>query len=254
MPQAVPIHDWTRVDAGTWHAFHYTWIAEIRNALNRGVLPGGYYADPERRVPPYESDVLTLQEASDEIMDDSGGGVATVAAPAKVTALDVELTRSDEQDYAHKARRLVVRHERGDRIVAILELTSPGNKNRDASVSSFALKAADATEHGLHLTLIDLLPPTSHEGLAGLAGRVAAEAGFQKLSPVEGKPLWVVSIDAGEPKLYAKALAVGDRLPPLPLFYRPGRFVEVPLAETYAAAWESTPKRWRDVVTGERAD
>ncbi len=29
----MPIHDWTRVTAGTWHDFHLAWITEIRNAL-----------------------------------------------------------------------------------------------------------------------------------------------------------------------------------------------------------------------------
>lgn len=36
---AMPIHDWTRVTAGTWHDFHLAWIAELRNVLNGGLLP-----------------------------------------------------------------------------------------------------------------------------------------------------------------------------------------------------------------------
>jgi hypothetical protein len=39
----MPIHDWTRVPAGTWHDFLYAWITEIRNALNGGRLPPSYY-------------------------------------------------------------------------------------------------------------------------------------------------------------------------------------------------------------------
>ena len=35
----MPIHDWTRVDAGIFHAFHLSWIAEIARVLNRGQLP-----------------------------------------------------------------------------------------------------------------------------------------------------------------------------------------------------------------------
>ena len=30
----MPIHDWTRVDAGIFHAFHHDWITEIARALN----------------------------------------------------------------------------------------------------------------------------------------------------------------------------------------------------------------------------
>ena len=35
----MPVHDWTRVDAGVFHDFHNVWIAFLRNALNSGVLP-----------------------------------------------------------------------------------------------------------------------------------------------------------------------------------------------------------------------
>jgi hypothetical protein len=35
----MPVHAWTRVTAGTFHDFHNAWIAELRNALNGGVLP-----------------------------------------------------------------------------------------------------------------------------------------------------------------------------------------------------------------------
>ena len=40
----MPIHDWSRVSAGTFHDFHQGWTIEIRNRLNSGVLPDGYYA------------------------------------------------------------------------------------------------------------------------------------------------------------------------------------------------------------------
>lgn len=40
----MPIHDWTRVDAGIFHAFDHFWVTEISRAMNRGLLPGGYYA------------------------------------------------------------------------------------------------------------------------------------------------------------------------------------------------------------------
>src|SRR5438309_823998 len=40
----MPIHDWTRVEAGIFHDFHHGWIADIKRALNAGVLPPNYYA------------------------------------------------------------------------------------------------------------------------------------------------------------------------------------------------------------------
>jgi hypothetical protein len=40
----MPIHDWTRVPAGTFHFFHQGWVQNIAVALNTGGLPPGYYA------------------------------------------------------------------------------------------------------------------------------------------------------------------------------------------------------------------
>jgi hypothetical protein len=31
------VHDWTRVDAGTFHAFHTAWITHLSEALNGGL-------------------------------------------------------------------------------------------------------------------------------------------------------------------------------------------------------------------------
>jgi hypothetical protein len=40
----MPIHDWTRVDAGVFHDFHHSWINAIARQLNAGVLPDDFYA------------------------------------------------------------------------------------------------------------------------------------------------------------------------------------------------------------------
>ena len=57
----MPIHDWTRVDAGLFHAFHQSWIATLSRALNTGVSPPDYYAFPEQSIQGPLPDVLTLQ-------------------------------------------------------------------------------------------------------------------------------------------------------------------------------------------------
>ncbi len=43
----MPVHDWTRVRAGTFHFFHQRWIAALCDALNLGGLPDGYFAMSE---------------------------------------------------------------------------------------------------------------------------------------------------------------------------------------------------------------
>jgi len=43
----MPVHDWTRVPAGTFHYFHQRWIQALGDALNTGGLPPGYFAMTE---------------------------------------------------------------------------------------------------------------------------------------------------------------------------------------------------------------
>src|SRR5436309_5042916 len=80
---AMPMHDWTRVEAGIFHAFHHSWIEEISRALNRGLLPEDYYALPEQQAAGFGPDVLTLQDRNAA----DSGSTATRARPhARFTA------------------------------------------------------------------------------------------------------------------------------------------------------------------------
>src|SRR4051812_28028096 len=109
----MPIHDWTRVTAGTWHAFHLSWIAEIQLAPNGGLLPQDYYAQAEQIAGPLGPDVLTLQEVdpfpNGLATPSSSGGIAVVTAPPKA-----RLTcEAETNDYVLKRRTLVIRHTSG---------------------------------------------------------------------------------------------------------------------------------------------
>ena len=79
----MPIHDWTRVDAGLFHAFHQDWIGVLARALNAGVLPPDYFALREQSIRGPIPDVLTLKLSSGR--DEPNGtasGLAVAIAPA----------------------------------------------------------------------------------------------------------------------------------------------------------------------------
>src|ERR1700732_4923526 len=99
----MPIHDWTRVDVGIFHAFHHDWITEISRALNRGLLPSAYYALPEQFAGGLGPDVLTLRtpggNGTSPIPDASNGGVALALVPPRVRIR----MRSEANRYAAKA-------------------------------------------------------------------------------------------------------------------------------------------------------
>ncbi len=44
----MPVHDWTRLEAGDFHHFHQGWVVNLTNALNGGLLPPEYIARIER--------------------------------------------------------------------------------------------------------------------------------------------------------------------------------------------------------------
>ena len=86
----MPVHDWTKVDAGIFHDFHNVWIGLLRNALNEGLLPDGYYALSEQHAGKYITDVLTLHsetKAAESLPIPVPGGVAVAEAPAMPRAL-----------------------------------------------------------------------------------------------------------------------------------------------------------------------
>src|SRR5438552_14597008 len=84
----MPVHDWTRVDAGTFHAFHTLWISELMKSLNAGSLPKGYYALAEQVATRMQTDLLALRvpapapRTTPRIV--TNGGVAVAEAPPPV--------------------------------------------------------------------------------------------------------------------------------------------------------------------------
>ena len=51
---AMPVQDWSRIFDRAFHDFHLAWIAELRNALNSGVLPPPFMHSPNKSpIRPY---------------------------------------------------------------------------------------------------------------------------------------------------------------------------------------------------------
>ncbi len=251
----MPIHDWTRVEPGTFHDFHAAWIVEIRNALNGGLLPPDYYALAEQMAGPLGPDVLTLQASADsadetayEAEDEgSGASVVTLAvAPPKV-----RYTAAAEMDeYVLKRRTLVIRHASNDRIVALVEILSPGNKSSRHALRSFVDKVQEALYHGYHLLLADLHPPTIRDP-GGIHAAIWSRLSDEAYQPPADKPLTLAAYSAGAIKrAFVEPVSVGDRLCDMPLFLEPEAYVNVPLDATYEAAWRGVPRRWQRVLEG----
>jgi hypothetical protein len=246
----MPIDDWTRVPDGTWHDFHLAWIAELRNALNGGVLPADYYAQAEQIAGPLGPDVLTLQTSNPPSdgqatpAAEQRGAVAVAAVPPRMR-LTAETVMDD---YVLKRRTIVIRHVSGDRIVALLEIVSPGNKASRHALRSFVEKAVEALYRGYHLLIVDLFPPGPRDP-NGIHGAIWAEVSDAPFTLPPGEPLTLAAYSAGPVKrAYIEPTAVGRELIEMPLFLEPEFYVNIPLEPTYQAAYRGLPRRWRDVL------
>lgn len=243
----MPMHDWTTVEAGIFHAFHHRWISAISDVLNTGLLPAAYYALPEQQAAGFGPDVLTLQDQQPPADDAERGGTATAVQTRPQTRFVVE---TDHEFYRRKKSSIAVRHVSGDRIVAMIEIVSPGNKGSRHAIQAFVEKACELLEHRIHLLLIDPFPPGPRDpnGVQAAIWQEVEDAPF--VLPAD-KPLTLVTYECGlTTRAYIEPVAVGDALPDMALFLAADVWVKVPLEATYQTAFAVMPRRWRRVLEG----
>jgi len=241
----MPIHDWTKVEAGIFHHFHGEWIRTIGHALNDGLLPPTYYALAEQVAAGVGPDILALEDKTDDEMHDSnGGGTGLLVAQPKARIVE----ETGPEFYRRKQRVISVRHVTDDRVVAVIEIVSPGNKNNKNGIRSFLDKVSELLKKKIHLLVIDLHPPGKNDP-HGIHAAIWDDVWQAPTEPPAEKPLTVASYECTDQVVaYVEPIAVGDSLPDAPLFLVPGGHVLVPLEKTYQTAWEGVPRRWRNVI------
>jgi hypothetical protein len=230
----MPIHDWTRVDSGLFHAFHQDWIGVLARALNAGVLPPDYFALREQSTRGPVPDVLTLELPSgrDE-PGETGSGLAVSVAPPKTCLV----RRAEDTIYVHKADRIAIRHRHG-RVVAMVEIVSPGNKASKNELRAFVEKTSNLIAQGVHLLVIDLFPPSKRDP-QGIHKAIWDEFVEEDFELSADQRLILAAYDAGPPPVaYIEPVTVGEALPDMPIFLKPDFYVSAPLEETYRTTWD----------------
>ncbi len=195
-------------------------------------------------------DVLTLQgefESDDANgLETTDGGLAVAVAPPRMA---VRAHLGEDRVLAARSRRIVIRHSTGDRIVALLEIVSPGNKSSRDAVDQFVDKASAALNGGFHRQMIDLFPPGTADP-QGMHGSLWSSMGGQYQQPID-KPLTLAAYAAGGGGLldcYVEPTTTGSPLLEMPLFLSRERYVNVPLEQTYQDAYHGMPERWKRVI------
>lgn len=212
----MPIHDWTRVEAGIYHHFHQTWICTLCDSLNSGGLPDGFFALIERTFDDQHWTQLVHQ--------------------------------GDAESYATKANRIAIRRS-FETVVAVIEIVSPGNKHSRAALRSFVEKAVGFVRQGIHLLVIDLFPPSIRDP-QGIHKAIWDELQDEPFELPPDKPLTLVAYQAGLVKTaYIEPVAVSDVLPDMPLFLAPDFHVPAPLEATYETTWSVCPEPLRELLS-----
>lgn len=220
-----------------WESFHARWANSIADALQQ-ILPPRYVSEIQIHLGSnVEADVAEFEHPPepDESSPNGSGGVAlqTWAPPAPPLTMAAEFPDEIE---------VQVRDMLNDaRLVAVVELVSPGNKDRDGARRGFAAKCVAYLQRGIGLIVADIVTARRanlHNEVIRLLG-----TGEQYLLPEEASLYSVAYRPARRGKenqidLWPVGLAVGGTLPLLPLALRGTRAVPVDLEKTYTEARE----------------
>jgi hypothetical protein len=243
----MPVHQWARIKPQIFHDFHLAWGVHLSAAFNQGLLPPRFYALSEQHAGHEFSELMSLDI-------DSGGADRRAAGTPKRGYSPLNQARlaagGPKALYRALRRTLAVRHERGDRLIALVEILSLVNSDRPASVADFVRKVHAALRHEVHVLVVDLFGPGLHvpEGMHGAVwASIHPDA---RPEPMEKPVRLSAYVACRQPEALLESIAPGDALPDMPLFLEPGRYVQTPLESTYQAAYHGFPSRWRDVLEG----
>ncbi len=219
----------------SWEAVHGHWPSTIVNRLN-AKLPSGFFAEPRVHLgTAFEIDVATFEGAATESWSQrlagGNGGVATaVWSPPEPTVLvEGELPTPSEYE--------VLVYEPSDwerRLVAAIELVSPGNKDRIESRRAFVYKCESLLQKGVSVAIVDIVTARSanlYRELAELIGVAAPGSTNSSIYAVALRALRTT--DRWRVETWPHELTLGQPLPTLPLWISDTTFVPVELEASY---------------------
>src|SRR5947209_10092644 len=138
-----------------WESFHSSWATWIGDALTERWLPPNYIAEEHAHLgPSVEIDVATLKRPGSANREEGGPARAAVgtvvwAPPAADGVLPAVFPDTFEVR--------VLSTDTGPRLVAAIELISPGNKDRPTERRAFATKVASYLYQGISVIIVDIV-------------------------------------------------------------------------------------------------
>ena len=220
----MPLHHWPNPRV-PWRSFHNHWIVRLVEYLNQGILPDGFQARPTEFIVGIEPDILLLQQADNP----TSNGPQPALREATTTA--VLPPPAD-----HPIVGIYSAYDTS-RLVAVIEIVSPGNKDRPEATRAFVEKVIFLLQDGVHVMVIDVISLPQQPIRQPLLERL----GLADVAPDPG--LWLSSYctileDSPHPhftiKEWASPTPLNTSLPTLPLFLQSDQqYVMVDLEQTY---------------------
>jgi hypothetical protein len=230
----VPVHDWTRVHACIFHDFLCGWLVDLGRLLNRGNLPPEYYSLLANLAEDVGPDVADLARP--------GGGLDVAD---KLFIGDVDIT-DELKWYARKTKSVTVRLATTHQVVGAIVIVSPGNKAMADELDAFVRKMKELLAVGIHLTVVDLFPAGPHDP-SGIHPLIWGGPALENVD-LARKRICASYVGGRNREAYIEVATVGERLPNMPLFLAAGRYIQMPLDESYRIAFEHVPDLWREVL------
>jgi hypothetical protein len=220
-----------------WESFHSSWATRIADALTERWLPPNYIAEEHAHLgPSVEIDVGTFERETPTTAAEGGGAVATVG-PKAWTPPDADGSFAAVFPDTFEVRLLCT--DTGPKLVAAIELISPGNKDRASERRAFVTKCASYLYQGISVIIVDIVT-NRRANLHNEILELMDGADSLRLSPesslyaVAYRPLRRGKEDIID--VWRSPLALGRALPTLPLGLRADLAVPVNFEETYAEA------------------
>lgn len=220
-----------------WESFHSNWATRIADGITV-VLPPEFQVEEHTHAGPgFEIDVATYEgESAVRASAAAGPALATQVAPAYAPpAPDGTMPAAFPDTFEVR----VFSTTAGLTLVAVIELVSPGNKDRPAERRAFVAKCASYLAQGVSLIVVDIVT-SRHANLHNDLMRLLDAA--PDFDFPAGVPLYAVAyrpVRRGDQEaidLWRHRLAVGAPLPTLPLRLTGELFVPVDFEAAYQEA------------------
>ncbi len=228
-----------------WESFHSRWINSMADALNE-LLPERYFAEPEVHagasveidVGTFDGDRADSGSANGQPAGDAGqsGGAAIAVLPRTYSPGTPH--QSVKTAFANDFEIRVFKDSGGARLIAAIELVSPGNKDDADAGRAFATKCASYLHNSIAVIVVDTVTDRAanlHNEIIPLATSDAVTAmGKGTLYAVAYRPILrngKATID-----FWQHQLGLDEPLPTLPLWLNAVLAVPVDLESSYMTA------------------